>query len=467
VLDQVQLSFSRPSRLVLLALLTAACGCGQQHTPPEPHHHTRESAATGAELGLPERLNQFPSISASGSQVAVAWASADAAGVTDVYVATSADGGLTFRSPVRVNHTPGDARANGEQPPRVVLVPQSSGIPHILAFWLSRRPSGSVLLTSISRDGGRTFADATLVEGTDTTGNRGWHTLGVDRDGAMSLAWLDHRRLVSTSAASGTHSHHTHGSQTPQAPSADVVDTVAMAQQSDLYFAGGAGHVAPRALTSGVCYCCKTAMVHRPDGTIHIAWRHVYPGNMRDIAMVTSTDGGRTFSDPVRVSEDQWSIAGCPDDGPAMTVDTKGRVHIVWPTVVTSSDGTTQKTLFHSMTADGKTFTPRVAIPHDAAAHHPQIAATAEGAIVVAWDGHIGDDSHVFRARGMVDEAGTMRFTPVGTATAGRYPVVASTDAGSVFAWIAPGEPGTSSIRVATSDSGEPLTATQNPDDED
>ncbi len=101
-----------------------------------------------------------------------------------------------------------------------------------------------------------------------------------------------------------------------------------MAQLSDLRYAAvsarGVEH-SERALLPGVCYCCKTALVTGQNGQLFAAWRHVYPGNIRDIAFSQSLDGGRTFSAHTRVSEDQWQLAGCPDDGPAMAVDARGR----------------------------------------------------------------------------------------------------------------------------------------------
>lgn len=436
------------SALLALSFL-ASTGCGREpETGPEAPP-TASAPSIGVELGLRGRLNQFVSLASSGSEVAAAWASADEAGVTDIYVARSADAGVTFAAPVRVNDRAGDARANGEQPPRVALVARPTGPADVVVFWLARRESGSVLLTSRSTDGGQSFEPAALVSGTDTSGNRGWHTLDVAPNGDVHLAWLDHRRTAAAAGGAATaHRHHTNTAGAAPA-SADPVDTVAMAQGSDLYFAEGPDDAAPRALTAGVCYCCKTAMAHTADGAIHIAWRHVYPGNMRDIAFTTSRDGGRTFSDPVRVSEDFWSIAGCPDDGPAMTVDSGGRVHVVWPTVVTYRDGATQKTLFHAMTTDGRTFTPRVAVSTDSAAHHPQVTATGDGSIVVAWDGHIGDESHVFRARGTSNTAGVMQFAKIDEAPRpGRYPAVLSAGAETITAWIT-GRAPESLIRVS------------------
>jgi len=40
----------------------------------------------------------------------------------------------------------------------------------------------------------------------------------------------------------------------------------------------------------------------------------------------------------VRVSEDNWKIDACPDDGPAMTIDRRGVLHITWPTLVRDPD---------------------------------------------------------------------------------------------------------------------------------
>lgn len=433
-----------------LLALAAAAGCGRpQQGAGTEAPIVATAPPTGAQLGIRGRLNQFVSLAANGSEVAAVWASADEAGVTDIYVARSADAGVTFATPIRVNDRAGDARANGEQPPRVALVARPTGPADVVVFWLSRRESGSVLLTSRSTDGGQSFPPAALVSGTDTVGNRGWHTLDVAPDGDVHLAWLDHRRTAAAAGAATAHRHHANATGVTPTPATGPVDTVAMAQRSDLYFASAPADAAPRALTSGVCYCCKTAMVHGTDGAIHIAWRHVYPGNMRDIAFTTSRDGGRTFSDPIRVSEDLWSIAGCPDDGPAMTVDAAGRIHVVWPTMVTYRNGSTQKMLFHAMTADGRAFTPRVAVSTDSAAHHPQVTAAADGSIVVAWDGHVGEEPHVFRARGTSNSAGAMVFARIDEAPqSGRYPAVLSTGPMTITAWVT-GRAPESMIRVS------------------
>ena len=168
------------------------------------------------------------------------------------------------------------------------------------------------------------------------------------------------------------------------------------------------------------------------------AWRHVYPGNLRDIAFSMSRDGGRTYSEPIRVHEDQWQLNGCPDDGPAMVVDADERVHIVWPTVVLEK-GEPVKALFHSSSPDGRGFGTRTRIPTRGFGNHPQVALAADGSLVVAWDELADGSRHIGLARGVVDRSGLIELTrmplegeqsPVGV-----YPAVAAAGGNAVVAW--------------------------------
>jgi hypothetical protein len=127
-------------------------------------------------------------------------------------------------------------------------------------------------------------------------------------------------------------------------------------------------------------------MTAAPGGAIFAAWRHVYPGNIRDIAFTVSRDGGRTFTAPARASADQWQLAGCPDDGPAVTTDAQGTLHLVWPTVIGGDQP--EGAIFYASSGDGTTFSPRQRVPTLGAPRpmHPQIAVTGSGALMVAWD---------------------------------------------------------------------------------
>ena len=146
--------------------------------------------------------------------------------------------------------------------------------------------------------------------------------------------------------------------------------------------------------------CATAARPHWPraDGTLFAAWRHVYPGNIRDIAFTTSRDGGRTFAAPARVSDDRWQLNGCPEDGPALAVDASNTTHIVWPTVVTQPQA--HKALFYATTRDGKGFSTRMRVsPMGRNIAHPQLAVGPGGEIAVFWDEIVSGRRRVFLSR--------------------------------------------------------------------
>lgn len=416
---------------------------------------SNHAASDPVTLSVSGRANSNVSLAAIGPFVAAVWSAAASGGATDVFAASSRDGGRTFSVPVRVNSTPGDARVNGEQPPRLALKAGTGGVAEIAVVWTTKGSAGTKLLSATSTDGGRTYSASALVPGSDAPGNRGWEALGVGPDGRFFSVWLDHRKLVAPHqmVMAGEH-HHVSGaaaaaSAAPTRPAASL-DGAATAQLSQLYIAALDGTTIPQAVTGGVCYCCKTAIAAGAGNSLFLAWRHVYPGNMRDIAFTVSRDGGRTFAPPVRVSEDTWQIDGCPDDGPSMAVDRQGTVHVVWPSVVTERGGQV-KALFHAMTRDGRTFTPRERIPTEGQANHPQLTIDGTGTLAVVWDESGTGTRLLASATGRSDATGRVSFARThGPREVGTYPVIVSTEAGAwLRAWTA-GDPATSTIRIAT-----------------
>ncbi len=381
--------------------------------------------ALAVSLAVPGRSNATPSIAADGDVVAIAWGASTPAGATDVYAAVSRDGGRTFGPPVRVSDAEGEARLNGEQPPRVALRGAA-----ITVVWTTKGKNGTRLVQSRSDDRGLTFAKAAPVPGGDAAGNRGWENAVADRSGRVYAVWLDHRELAQQDGAIAA-AHHDHAA----AASGSKPDGVAMAQRSKLYLGSVDGAVPPAPITGGVCYCCKTALATAADGAVFAAWRHVYPGNIRDIAFTSSRDGGKTFAPPLRVSEDKWVLEGCPDDGPAMAVDASNRVHIVWPTLIGEGSADPTIALFYAMSADGKRFTPRKRIPTEGMPHHPQIAIGADGSLTVAWDEGANGKRRAAMARTTVDAAAGAVLTRSVIGEAAVYPVVAATSDAAIVAW--------------------------------
>ena len=247
------------------------------------------------------------------------------------------------------------------------------------------------------------------ASGAGAAGDRGWPSLALDSRGTAHAIWLDHRGLAAARRR-----------REPGTTKAAAHDGVAMAQKSGLYYAAArARRPTERELAKGVCYCCKTALAAGADQAVYAAWRHVYPGNIRDIAFTVSRDGGRSFAAPIRVSEDTWAINGCPDDGPAIAVDAQGKS--IWRGRRWLAAPNPEGALFYASTRDGRTFTPRTRSPRSEAPKpaHPQIVVDRRGRIVVAWD-ELLNGQRLAAAREVSKSGQRVNFGPVITLSPGK-----------------------------------------------
>lgn len=398
------------SRAVLIALAIAGAGLSAQPVPTEM-------------LAVPGATNTTPSLAASGRTVAAVW-TATKDGAANVYVALSSDGGGTFSVPRRVNDQDGDAGATTEQPPRVVI--SGSGTARRLTVVWSKRDAGSqqtrrdIVRMAQSTDGGRTFTPARFIHDPAFTGARGWESLTAGADGAVHAVWLDGRDADKKIAESAKQTGTVPKGQPPQAIYHGTISAD--------------GHIVESLIASDVCFCCKTAVAVDTRGVVYAAWRHVFPGSMRDIAFASSTNGGRQFNPLVRVSEDKWELNGCPEDGPSIAVDESGTIHIAWATVV--NEGEPRKALFYATSRDGKTFSARARVPSGATTPgHPQLTLTSDGGAAIAFDENPNGLRRVSFTR--VSRAGDFRQPQILSADeSASYPVIIRSGANNLLvAW--------------------------------
>lgn len=86
-----------------------------------------------------------------------------------------------------------------------------------------------------------------------------------------------------------------------------------------LFFKSQGNHFsAPTTITKEACECCRTAIASSSNGRISVAFRDLQSGNIRDINVSTSIDGGLLFHYNKDVSDDNWKINGCPHNGPSI-----------------------------------------------------------------------------------------------------------------------------------------------------
>ena len=408
--------------LVAIAVTTTACGRKQSGD-------TATAPPAAIKLEVAGHSNAAASVAAFGKTVAAVW-TATAGDTSDIYISTSGDAGVTFAPPVRVNDIAGDARASGEQAARVLIA--RGNVIHVA--WPARREGRSVILYASSKDGGRTFSSAITVAGEALSGARGWHALALGYDGRVHAVWLDGRNAGPMSHGAG----HVHGgpagSAPPPKPSGGPRQDIFHAS----WQAGGAR--AEHLVQANVCFCCKTSVATSGEN-VYVAWRHIYPGSLRDIAVSRSADNGATFAPPTRVSEDGWKIDACPDDGPALAADGHGGIHIVWPTLVPGE--TPRKGIFYSTLAESA-FAPRIQLDAgDGDPAHPQIAADEHLNTAAVWDERVGDGRRiVFRT--IVDKV--PQAAQIFTGDSAGYPTVAGYEGFWIVLWTVQGTDGRSTI---------------------
>lgn len=439
--------FASLGAAALAANATVACG--------RPVSQLPLSRTDRVTMAVADRLNQTPTLAADGDRVALAWAAALPDATADVYVAMSEDGGRTFGPPTRANELPGDVRAAEQQAPRIALRGN-----HLAVLWTAKRGGLTALRLAESHDGGRSFAPSRPIAPEGAPGTRGWGSVTIDAADLTQVVWLDTRVAAEAKAAAdhtvsaGTSSHGAadhaamgHGSASVATPRGGGPSPAAApmnhgggmampATRQDVYAATIAadGGVSTRLLAAGVCFCCKTALAGSGE-TLSAAWRDIYGDNWRDISfarigrLATASSGE---VERVRVAQDGWQLAGCPEDGPAMAVDADGAAHLVWPTLV--HDNPSVKGVFYSSTTDGQHFPARLRLDTgDRSASHPAVALTKAGDVVAVWEETALTTHHVMLRR----LAGGRWTTPVSLngEERGESPVVAPTRSGVVIAW--------------------------------
>ncbi len=330
-------------RLLLAALVLAAC----TDAPPS------------AEVTRP--TDEVTSAGAAGLALAVLPAGDVVAWVDTLkrLVVRPADGG----EPVVV--VDGGVSSHTQAGPRLAAT-SDGGL--VVAYVVERPVDGrrfpaSDLWVSRSDDGGRTWAapvrpypDAGIATG------HTFHSLAAGADGTVVVAWLDGtardrwRQDHPETADAGAHPpiRLVHDGEDHAAPTAEPGTQLVVAHSAD----GGRTFAGPATVADGTCQCCRTALAVAADGAVYAAWRHIFDGGERDMALARSDDGGATFGPPTKVHADGWAIDGCPHSGPAVTTDAEGAVHVAWSTGETARAG-----LWRAVSSDrGATFGEPVAL---------------------------------------------------------------------------------------------------------
>jgi hypothetical protein len=79
---------------------------------------------------------------------------------------------------------------------------------------------------------------------------------------------------------------------------------------------------------STVCECCKPSVAVKGNN-VYVMFRNWLNGN-RDLYLINSPDGGKSFGQAEKIGNGSWKLNGCPMDGGGLAIDKSGTPETVW-----------------------------------------------------------------------------------------------------------------------------------------
>jgi hypothetical protein len=371
--------------LLLLSLLA----CSGNDESPVPL--TLSGAGNNAQGHYITRDNQ--------GRVAVSWLeSPGEEGKEELFFAI-APVGSAFGTPVKVPGTEGADAAHGECPPELAW--KKDGTLYVL--FSRKKPTernrwaGAIYCTS-SPDNGRTWSSPQALDpDTSSDRSRSFFDMAVLPDGELGAVWLKGRE---------------HGDTTSRG--------------SGIYFARttpGKGFGQALKIRDNVCECCRTDLFADSNGRLHVTFRAVLPGEVRDMVHAVSFDRGKSFTEAVPVSNDNWVLDGCPHVGPD-AVEVNGELRFAWFTMGGKGG------IYTCSSADnGKTFTDRRTLVSSEKASHPRMAVTPAGQLLYVWDENFREGNTFVQKIGLkLEGAGRENLLYIDAAEHAHHPLLAVTN---------------------------------------
>lgn len=349
-----------------------------------------------------------PQLSALGNRVVLSWVERSGERAT-LRFSERTDSGWTE---ARTVASGADWFVNWADVPSVIPLQHES----MAAHWLQKSAASTYaydVRLALSRDRGRTWSPSVTPHHDGTQTEHGFASLFPMPGQGLGAVWLDGRQMKE-----GAH---------------EGMDAGAMSLRGALF--GPDGNQASEMLIDDrVCECCPSATAVTTDGPI-VAYRNRTTDEVRDIYVSRMVAG--TWTEPRSVHDDNWRIAACPVNGPALSANGRD-VAIAWFTAV-GNEGH----VYAAFSSDsGATFGPPVRIDDAGAVGRVDIELLADGSAAVTWI-EFADQRSEFRIRRAERGGARSPSIAVSGISAGRssgYPRLARRGNELLFAWVESGE---------------------------
>jgi hypothetical protein len=345
---------ARTKLLTLLALLLAATVLIFRRSPTPKPRFDFENKPRAILSDIKIAVSQEPQLARSPSGVLSVLVVAGSGDKKSLIYSRSQDDGDNFTPPIRVNGDGEGVVVSGENLPSLV---QASDF--LYAAWQERTLQGRErVMFARSVNAGESFEKP--VEVTDISSPfGGFSIMKAAPNGDIYVAWLDGRDKPEPEDSLGLY----------------------LSKSTDR----GSSFTANTRIALGACSCCRPAIAFGKQGEVYLAWRKVFPNDIRDVVLAVSRDAGRTFSSPAKVGEDKWVMHGCPTSGPSMA-NIGSRLYIAW-----YSEGNQTPGIRVTVSDDGAhTFLfPELASKEVFEANHPQLSVFDGNRILLTFQGRL------------------------------------------------------------------------------
>ncbi len=244
----------------------------------------------------------MPLLSNTNGKILLSWTEKDPQGITSFCLAFSTDNGSTFSNKKVIFS--GNGVSNSRMMRAKVLAKKDGSLFAVFSNRADAAAGGrgraADLVYCVSKDNGSNWTSPKSVDADPTTCMRGFFDAVLMANDEVAIAYLK-----------------------------DVANSTKHEERNLRLVTTKNGSFLPeRIIDPVVCDCCPIGLLVDKIGALNVYYRD-NNDDIRDMAMMTSTDNGLTFTSPKIVYDDQWKIQGCPHSGPIASTDGKNKL-ISW-----------------------------------------------------------------------------------------------------------------------------------------